>query len=58
MHAKAADVTRFLDRDLLPQVNQEFDHYKTADKAELQNELAKAVEAALGLASIPNRHRR
>ena len=36
MHAKAGEVKQFLDRDLLPQVKQEFSQYKTADKAEMQ----------------------
>jgi adenine-specific DNA-methyltransferase len=53
MHAKSAEVTQFLDRDLLPQVNQEFSRYKTADKTELEKELAKAAEAARGLGVDP-----
>lgn len=53
MHAKAAEVTQFLDKDLLPQVKEAFSLYKTADKAELQKELAKAVEAAQGLGVDP-----
>ena len=35
MHAKSAEVTQFLDKDLLPQVKAAFSLYKTADKAEL-----------------------
>ena len=46
MHAKSAEVTQFLDSDLLPQVKQAFSLYKTADKAELEKELAKAIEQA------------
>ncbi|MGE0535322.1 MAG: DNA methyltransferase [Pirellulales bacterium] len=53
MHAKAAEVTQFLERDLLPQVQQEFSRYKTADKAELENELAKAIEQANELGADP-----
>lgn len=53
MHAKAAEVTQFLDRDLLPQVKQEFSQYKTADKAELEQQLAKAVEQAQALGADP-----
>ena len=41
MHAKSAEVTQFLDNDLLPQVKQAFGLYKTADKAELEKELAR-----------------
>src|ERR1700692_103541 len=36
MHAKAAEVTQFLDEDLLPQVKEAFGLYRTADKAELE----------------------
>lgn len=43
MHAKAAEVTQFLDKDLLPQVKEAFDVYKTADKAEPEKELAKVI---------------
>ena len=46
MHAKSAEVTQFLDKDLLPQVQQAFGLYNTADKAELGKELAKAIEQA------------
>lgn len=53
MHAKSAEVTQFLDRDLLPQVKQEFSQYKTADKAELDQQLAKAIEQAQSLGADP-----
>ncbi len=53
MHAKSAEVTQFLDKDLLPQVQQAFSLYKTADKAELDKELAKAIEQAKGLGVDP-----
>jgi adenine-specific DNA-methyltransferase len=43
MHAKSAEVTQFLDADLLPQVRQAFALYKSSDKAELEKELAKVV---------------
>ena len=49
MHAKSAEVSKFLDEDLLPQVKAAFGQYKTADKAELEKELstvAAGVEAA------------
>ena len=39
MHAKSAEVSQFLDKDLLPQVNAAFGQYKTADKAELEKAL-------------------
>ena len=53
MHAKSAEVTQFLDKDLLPQVKQAFGLYKTADKAELEKELAKAIEQAQALGADP-----
>ncbi len=53
MHAKAAEVTAFLERDLLPQVKAEFAQYKTADKSEIEAELAKAIDAARGLGVVP-----
>lgn len=49
MHSKSAEVTQFLDKDLLPQVKEAFALYKTADKVEVEKELAKVtagIEAA------------
>lgn len=43
MHAKSAEVSQFLDKDLLPQVKAAFGQYKTADRAELEKELAKVI---------------
>ena len=43
MHAKSAEVSQFLDNDLLPQVKAAFGQYKTADKAELEKELSKVI---------------
>ena len=43
MHVKSAEVTQFLDEDLLPQVKDALAQYKTADKAEVEKELAKVV---------------
>jgi len=53
MHAKSAEVTQFLDQELLPQVAQAFSLYKTADKAELEKELAKAIAQAQSLGVDP-----
>ena len=53
MHAKSAEVTQFLEVDLLPQVKQAFSLYKTADKSELEKELAKAIEQAEALGADP-----
>ena len=43
MHAKSAEVSQFLDKDLLPQVQAAFGQYRAADKAELEKELAKVI---------------
>jgi len=43
MHARSAEVSQFLDKDLLPQVQAAFGQYKTADKAEIEKDLAKVV---------------
>ena len=53
MHAKSAEVSQFLERDLLPQVKVAFGAYKSADKAEIENELAKAVQQAQDLGVDP-----
>jgi adenine-specific DNA-methyltransferase len=53
MHAKSAEVMQFLDKDLLPQVKEAFSLYKTADKAELEKELAKSIEQAQALGADP-----
>jgi adenine-specific DNA-methyltransferase len=46
MHAKSTEVTQFLDKDLLPQVKEAFGLYRTADKAELEKELARTIQQA------------
>lgn len=43
MHAKSAEITQFVEKDLLPQVQAAFALYKTADKAEIEKELAKVI---------------
>src|SRR6266581_6038614 len=53
MHAKSTEVTQFLDKDLLPQVKEAFSLYKTADKAELEKELARAIEQGQALGADP-----
>ena len=53
MHAKSAEVSQFLDKDLLPQVKAAFGAYKSADKAEIEKDLAKAVEQAQSLGVDP-----
>jgi len=49
MNAKRAEVTRFLDHDLLPQVRTELEKIQTGDRAGLEAELAKAIQNALAL---------
>ncbi|MBT2969626.1 MAG: hypothetical protein KME56_05985 [Candidatus Thiodiazotropha sp. (ex Ctena orbiculata)] len=53
MHAKSEEITQFLEQDLLPQVKAAFGQYTTADKAELEKELQKAIEQANGLGVDP-----
>ena len=43
MHAKSAEVSQFLEKDLLPQVQAAFGQYRSADKAELERELSKVI---------------
>lgn len=40
---KRDEVVRFLDKDLLPQVQSAFTHYKSADKSVRQNELDELI---------------
>ena len=53
MHAKSAEITQFLDHDLLPQVKQAFSLFKSADSAELHKNLATAIERAHSLGADP-----
>lgn len=43
MHAKSAEITQFLEKDLLPQVQAAFAFYKTADNAAIEKELTKVI---------------
>jgi len=49
MNARREEINRFLERDLLPQVQEAFKQYQSADKATLKQELDKAIEAARAL---------
>src|SRR5207247_7291379 len=53
MNQKRAEVVRFLDKDLLPQVKQAFEAYKPADKAMLQEQLEQAIQQANSLGVDP-----
>jgi adenine-specific DNA-methyltransferase len=46
MNAKRAEVTRFLETDLLPQVRQTLATVDTGDRAQIQEDLAQALAAA------------
>ena len=54
MHAKEAEVTRFLEVDLLPQVKHAFQQYRSADRATREQQLAEAERGARGLGVDPD----
>ena len=54
MHAKSAEVSQFLDKDLLPQVKDAFALYQSADRVEIEQELVKATAQAQGLGVDPD----
>ena len=53
MHAKSTEVSQFLNKDLLPQVQDAFALYQSADKAEIEKNLSKAIEQSQGLGVDP-----
>jgi adenine-specific DNA-methyltransferase len=53
MNAKRDEITRFLDRDLLPQVREALGELEQTDRAALEAELAKAIEQAKALGADP-----
>ena len=53
MHAKSTEVSQFLDKDLLPQVQDAFALYQSADKAEIEKNMSKAIEQSQGLGVDP-----
>ncbi|MCY4573999.1 MAG: DNA methyltransferase [Gemmatimonadetes bacterium] len=54
MHAKEAEVTQFLEVDLLPQVKRAFQKYRSADQATLEQQLGEAERDARGLGVDPD----
>lgn len=54
MNQKRGEITRFLEKDLLPQVKQAFAQYKPADKVEVQKELDDAIQQAKNLGANPD----
>ncbi|GAB6062695.1 site-specific DNA-methyltransferase [Deferrisoma palaeochoriense] len=53
LHARRAEITKFLEQDLLPQVKEALAEYKPADKAALEKELAEAIAQAKDLGADP-----
>ena len=60
MHAKAGEVTQFLERDLLPQVKEAFAQYQSADSTELKQKLeqikTQLTEAGVDPETAPKVH--
>ena len=54
MNQKRDEITRFLEKDLLPQVQKSFEHYRKDDQQSVKAELDKAIEAAKGLGINPD----
>ncbi len=54
MHAKSAEITKFLEQDLLPQVRDVLSRYESADKMSTQRELADALRSAEALGVNPD----
>ncbi len=53
MHARSAEISSFLEKDLLPQVRKAFAQYRSADRTEIQKELQQALEQAESLGADP-----
>jgi len=53
MNTKRDEITHFLDSDLLPQVQEAFQEYRSADRVTLQAQLDEAVEQARKLGADP-----
>ena len=53
IHAKSAEVSQFLDKDLLPQVKDAFALYQSAAKAEIEKDLSKAMNQVQALGVDP-----
>ncbi len=54
MHAKSAEITKFLEQDLLPQVRDALSQHQSADRAVLERELADALRSAEALGVNPD----
>lgn len=57
MHAKAGEITQFLERDLLPQVSHAFAQYQSADSSEIKKKIdqlaAQVAEAGMDPEASP-----
>jgi adenine-specific DNA-methyltransferase len=53
LNRKRDEILRFLDNDLMPQVKEAFSQYRSADKAVIEAEIAKAAEQAQALGVDP-----
>jgi len=53
MHARSAEISGFLDNDLLPQVRQALAVYDQGNRAQLEAELAEAIAQAVALGADP-----
>ena len=53
LHARSAEITQFLERDLPPQVREAFAQYASADRAALEKELEEAINQALAVGVDP-----
>jgi len=54
MNARRDEISHFLKQDLLPQVREAFNEYRSADKVALKQELDKAIEGAKTLGIDPD----
>ena len=54
MHAKSAEVSQFLEKDLLPQVQAAFAQYQSSDKAEIEKDLAKVIAGVEAAGLVPD----
>ncbi len=53
MHARAAEISGFLDSDLLPQVRQALAVYDQGNRTQLEADLAEATAQAIALGAVP-----
>ena len=54
MNQKRDEITRFLDNDLLPQVQEAFKEYRSSDRMQIENQLNEAIEQASALGADPD----